>query len=72
MEIRYDKDADAIYIELRKGTFGKNRKIDDFMILDLDNEGNILGIELLDVSKKIPPESLSEVYIKNMAVVAQS
>ena len=28
MEIRYDKEADALYIELQKGEFEKNKKID--------------------------------------------
>ena len=69
MEINYDKEADAIYIEFQKGEFARNKKIDDFTIIDLDKKGNILGIELLDVSKRIPKESLSHVNVKNLAVV---
>ncbi len=71
MEISYDKQADAMYIEFRKGEFAQNKKIDDFTIIDLDEKGNILGIELLDVSKRIPVESLSEVNVKNLLAVAQ-
>ena len=71
MEISYDKEADAIYIEFRKGEFATNKKIDDFTIIDLDKEGNILGIELLDVSKRIPIESLSEVSVKNLLAIAK-
>ncbi len=71
MEITYDKDADAMYIEFRKGDFAKNKKIDDFTIIDLDENENILGIELLDVSKRIPLESLSEVNVKNLLAVAE-
>ena len=67
MEITYDKEADAMYIEFRNGEFDRNKKIDDFTIIDLDVEGNILGIELLDVSKRIPLESLSQVNVKNLA-----
>ncbi|MBS3124113.1 DUF2283 domain-containing protein [Candidatus Woesearchaeota archaeon] len=52
MEITYDKDADSMYIEFRKGEFVKNKKMDDFTIMDLDENGNILGIELLEVSKR--------------------
>ena len=52
MEITYDKDADAMYIELRKGEFHKNKKLDGRTILDIDKDGNILGIELLDASKR--------------------
>ena len=66
MEISYDKDADAMYIEFRKGEFAKNKKVDDFTIIDLDKEGKILGIELLEVSTRIPIESLSEIHLKNL------
>lgn len=55
-----------MYIEFRKGEFAKNKKVDDFTIIDLDSAGNILGIELLDVSKRIPMESLTEVSVKNL------
>lgn len=71
MEISYDKDADAMYIEFRKGGFFKNKKIDDFTIADFDAKGNILGIELLNASKRIPKKSLSEVNVKNLVAVAK-
>ena len=71
MKINYDKEADAVYIELAKGEFEKNRKIDDFTILDMDKEGNILGIELLEVSKRFSAEALEKIYVKNMKVIAQ-
>jgi len=65
MEISYDKEADAMYIEFRKGEFAKNKKVDDCTIIDLDKEDKILGIELLDVSNRIPSESLSEINTPN-------
>ena len=65
MEINYDKNADAVYIELSKANFSTNKKIDDFTILDFDEEGKIIGIELLDASKRMPKESLSEVKVGN-------
>jgi len=71
MEISYDKEADGIYIEFRKGEFSKNKKIDDFTIIDLDKYDNILGIELLEVSKRIPSDSLSHISVKNLLAVAQ-
>src|SRR3989344_7849500 len=53
MKIMIDKDADAMYIEFSDAPFSKNKKMDDTTILDLDNKGNIIGIEILDVSKRI-------------------
>ncbi|MDP7324270.1 MAG: DUF2283 domain-containing protein [Candidatus Woesearchaeota archaeon] len=69
MDINYDKDADAVYIEFRKGNFSKNRKIDDLTIIDLDEEGNLLGIEILDASKRIPKESLTSVKVNDLIKV---
>ncbi len=68
MEINYDKEADAMYIKFREGEFSKNKKIDDNTIIDLDKDDNILGIELLWVSERIPPESLEKIYVKNIIV----
>ena len=71
MKVTYDEDADALYIELRKGVFGSNKIIDDFTIMDLDKNGNIIGIEFLSASKRIPKKSLSEISVKNLDVVAE-
>ena len=66
MEISYDKEADAVYIELQKGEFAKNKKIDDFTIIDLDANDKVLGIELLEVSKRFSKDFLSAISVKNL------
>ena len=66
MEITFDKEADAVYIEFSSEDFASNKKMDDSTILDLDAKGNIVGIELLNVSKRIPKDFLSEVNVKNL------
>jgi len=53
MKIEYDKDADAIYIEFSKGEFAKNKKIDNDTIIDLDENENIIGIEIINISKRL-------------------
>lgn len=67
MEITFDKEADAIYIEFAEGEFASNKKIDDTTIIDLDKKGNILGIEILRVSEKIPKDFLSNISVKNLS-----
>jgi len=66
MKITYDKEADAIYIEFSSEEFASNKKIDNNTIIDLDKNGKIIGIELLNVSKRIPKEALSEINFKNL------
>ena len=68
MEITYDTDADAIYIEFSNADFSKNKKIDNQTIIDLDKNGQIIGIELLDVSKRIPKNFLQSVKVNNISL----
>lgn len=69
MEITYDQKADAMYIKFRSGDFAKNKLIDRNTIIDLDKKGNILGIEILSVSKRIPKESFSEITFRNVVKI---
>jgi len=66
MKITFDKEADALYIEFSNAEFDSNKKIDDETIIDLDKQGNIIGIELLSVSKRIPKDFLSDVSVKRV------
>ncbi len=71
MEITYDKEADAMYITLKKGKFFRNKVIDDNTILDLDKEGGILGIELLWVSERFGFESPRKVKLVDLNEAAK-
>ena len=66
MKITFDKEADAIYIEFVSENFASNKQIDKNTIIDLDKKGNILGIEFLNVSKRISKEAFSDIVIKNL------
>lgn len=54
MKIRYDKQVDAMYIELAKGKYDGTRKVSDVILVDEDKKGKVLGIEILDASENIP------------------
>jgi len=66
MKIEYDKDADALYIEFSKGEFAKNKKIDNDTIIDLDDNDNILGIEIINVSKRLSKDFISNIVVSNI------
>jgi uncharacterized protein YuzE len=63
MEITFDKEADAVYIYLKKKKVFETKEITDDTIADLDKDGNVIGIEILSASKRIPIEKLSNVKI---------
>ena len=68
MEITYDKDADAMYIRFSRAGFAKNKKIDNQTIIDIDKNEQIIGIEILGVSKRIPKNFLQSVKVKNISL----
>ena len=64
MEISLDLKADALYIKFQEGKFAKNKRIDEDTIIDLDGKGRLLGIEMLNVTKKVSVRDLSDVSVK--------
>ena len=65
MRIRYDSDADAMYITFRKADVASTKKIDMHIIVDYDKKGNVIGVELLFV-KENNPDILREFQIENL------
>lgn len=52
MKIEFDPRADAIYIRLAAGVVADSDEVRPGVVLDIDTQGNVLGIEMLDVSKR--------------------
>ena len=66
MRIEYDPEADALYIRFREAKPADNRDIEDGLTVDLDNQKRLIGIEILDVSHRFPPETLSTITVQNL------
>jgi uncharacterized protein YuzE len=59
MNVEYDKEVDALYIKFSDNKVAKSDEQSRGLIVDYDKSGNIVGIELLNASKKIQePENL--------------
>ncbi len=52
MKIEYDPKADAMYIRFIAGTVVESDEVRPGVVLDFDVQGRVLGIEMLDVSKR--------------------
>ncbi|MBC8520741.1 MAG: DUF2283 domain-containing protein [Methanomicrobia archaeon] len=64
MEVRYDPEADAMYIKLREGEYEISEEIREGIIIDFDKDNNILGIEILDAKERLSPSSVAEMSFK--------
>ena len=52
MRIHYSRDADAVYIRLKEDAIADTDSVTDDIIMDYDNSGNVVAIEILSASKK--------------------
>ncbi len=52
MRVRVDQQADAIYLDLTGEKIESSEEVADGTILDYDRKSNMVGIEILDASKK--------------------
>ncbi len=55
-----------LYIRLRNAKPSDSKDIEEGVTVDLDKDGHIVGIEILDASEKLGLESLLNVSIENM------
>ncbi|MFZ1323042.1 MAG: DUF2283 domain-containing protein [Ignavibacteria bacterium] len=53
MKVKYDKEVDVLYISLSQKTVGESDESKPGIIIDYSIDGDIVGIEILDASKKI-------------------
>jgi uncharacterized protein YuzE len=60
MLLKYDREADAIYVTLRKGTYAYGEDLDHERRIDYDAAGRPIGIELLNVSDGVELDDLPE------------
>jgi len=52
MNIKFDKEADAIYLKFSDADVAESDEDKPGIIIDYDKDGNIVGIEVLDASQK--------------------
>ena len=61
MRVRVDHGADAIYLNLTDRPIKESEEVADGIVVDYDDNGRIVGIEILDASKRTDdPHALTQ------------
>ena len=58
MKLKIDKDNDALYFRLDESAVVESEEVHPGVILDFNDEGQIVGIEMITLSDRITPEQL--------------
>lgn len=68
MKIEYSKSVDALYIRLREAKIVDSTDIEEGVTVDLDENGHIVGLEILDASEKLNISDLVNISIENLPI----
>lgn len=66
MRITYDGEADALYVELKVAEPLDSIDLEDGVTADLDGEGHVIGIEVLDAHKRLGREGLAHLTVERL------
>jgi len=58
MRLKIDKENDVLYFRLDETAIIESEEVQPGVILDFDKNGRVVGIEILDLSKRVTPEKL--------------
>lgn len=70
MRVRVDQNADAVYLNLSNNAVAESEEVTDGIVVDYDASGRVVGIEILDASKRTGnPEALKDFSFELPGVV---
>ncbi len=71
MKLTIDREADALYLNLDDAPAAETEECLHFcldVILDYDASGQVVGIEMLYLSKRVSPEKLGRMQMETVGV----
>ncbi|MBI4354339.1 MAG: DUF2283 domain-containing protein [Candidatus Omnitrophica bacterium] len=66
MRIEFDLEADALYVRFKDERPADNVDIQEGITADFDASHRLIGIEILNVSRRLPPEALATITVQNL------
>ncbi|MHB0979256.1 MAG: DUF2283 domain-containing protein [Thermoleophilia bacterium] len=53
MKVRFDQEADALYLRLGDSRIVESEEVRPGLVVDLDEHGEVVGLEILDVGRRV-------------------
>jgi uncharacterized protein YuzE len=66
MKLSIDSEADALYLRLSDAPIVESETVRAGVVLDFDAEENVVGVELLNLSKRVAKEDLQKFLFENL------
>ena len=63
MKLKYDEKADALYVRFTDDPIVESEEVRSGLVVDLDANGKIVAIEVLDARETLAPEALAQLAV---------
>jgi uncharacterized protein YuzE len=72
MKIEYDREVDALYIRLQEKYVARTVEIEEGLNLDLDENGKLIGLEVLDATERYTLADIFNISTENLILGERS
>jgi uncharacterized protein YuzE len=66
MKLKVDQQADALYLTLSEAPAVSSEELSPGIIVDYDEQGRVVGIELLHLSKRAPQIDIQRLLFESV------
>ena len=69
MKLKIDHEADALYLNLSESPAGESEEVSPGIIVDYDENGQVVGIEMLHLSKRAQGADIHRLLFESVPLV---
>jgi len=66
MRIEYDREMDSLYIRIQEKEVSRTREIEDGLNLDIDEHGNVIGLEIIGATERYELKDIFNISTENL------
>jgi uncharacterized protein YuzE len=66
MRLKVDREADALYLRLDDSPIKESQEVSPGVVLDFNQQDQVVGIEVLNLSKRAPGLNLAELQFQTV------
>lgn len=66
MRVKVDSQSDVLYVRLDESNIVESEEVQPGLIVDYDAANNIIGFELLNVSRRVPMQNLKNILFESI------
>ena len=68
MKLKVDREADALYLSLSEEPAADSEEVSPGIVVDYDENGRTVGIEMLHLSKRVSSEDIQKLLFESVPV----